>query len=143
MRSQEIYGLIGVVLGVTGLILFILWIDDLVPFLRFSISVALMVGGIWAIGRAAGVAWGPMFAPIARGFREATRGLTVSVGASASPWRCPSCNRPVQPEWQFCLHCGRPLGWRKCPQCGRVQLTEGAFCGFCGARLEEAAGPSA
>jgi len=139
MRAQEIYGLIGAVLGMTGLILFILWINDLVPFLRFSVATALLLIGIWAIGQAAGLDWGQVFSPIARGLREAAREWRISTETGgASGWRCPSCGRPVQQGWQFCLYCGRALPWRTCPQCGRVQLTEGAFCGFCGARLEEA-----
>jgi hypothetical protein len=42
--------MIGMILGLAGLFLFILWINDFLPFIRFSLAVLLLVVGIWAIG---------------------------------------------------------------------------------------------
>jgi predicted amidophosphoribosyltransferase len=134
MRRSEIYGMIGMILGLAGLFLFILWINDFLPFIRFSLAVLLLGVGIWAIGVAAGVSWGNIFTA----FRQAiTRLASVSSPAvSPSPWRCPSCGRPVEEKWRFCLHCGNPLNWETCPRCGQTQLAIGEFCGFCGAPLK-------
>lgn len=140
MQTREIYGVIGAVLGTTGLLLVILWINDFLPFIRFGLGMLLLGIGVWAIGMAAGVNWGNVFAPLGQAMAGLTR--PAASFASPSPWRCPSCGRPVEEGWRFCLHCGQPLNWRTCPRCGRVQLAVGEFCGFCGAPLKEEAQPT-
>jgi hypothetical protein len=90
MQTREIYGLIGAIFGMTGLFLFILWIGDFVPFVRFSVAVLLLGAGVWAVGVAAGLRWGEVFAPLRQSLGQALAGLTPAPSAAAaSPWRCP------------------------------------------------------
>jgi hypothetical protein len=139
MQTREIYGLVGAIFGMTGLFLLILWIGDFVPFVRFSLAVLLIGIGVWAIGVAAGVRWGESVASL----RQALAGLMPGLAtASASPWRCLSCGRPVEVGWRFCLGCGQPLEWKTCPRCGQRQLATGEFCAFCGALLQEESQPA-
>jgi|FaiFalDrversion3_1042247.scaffolds.fasta_scaffold02902_2 membrane protease subunit (stomatin/prohibitin family) len=143
MQTREIYGLIGAIFGMTGLFLFILWIGDFVPFVRFSVAVLLLGAGVWAVGVAAGLRWGEVFAPLRQSLGQALAGLTPAPSAAAaSPWRCPSCGRPVEAGWRFCLRCGQPLEWKTCPRCGQTQLAVGEFCASCGAPLKEETPPA-
>ncbi len=136
MRRSEIYGIIGMILGLAGLFLFVLWINDFLPFIRFSLAVLLLGCGIWAIGVAAGVSWGNIFAAFRQTVARLASVSSATVSPSASPWRCPSCGSPVEERWRFCLRCGHPLNWVTCSKCGQPQLAIGEFCGFCGAPLK-------
>jgi hypothetical protein len=134
MQRREIYGMIGVVFGLLGLYLLIIWLNDFLPFIRLSLAMLLLGIGVWATGVAAGVNWGNVFAPLQRALSRLP--VATPSPVSSSFWLCPSCGRPVEERWRFCLHCGNPLSWETCPKCGQTQLAIGEFCGFCGAPLK-------
>lgn len=50
---------------------------------------------------------------------------------------CPSCQRPVQESWNYCVYCGETLQ-RRCSTCGTVQpgLPGARYCYECGRRLD-------
>jgi len=54
-----------------------------------------------------------------------------------TPPRCPACERPVQREDQFCIHCGVQLvaSVAKCAACGAYAQPSDRFCIFCGRDL--------
>ncbi len=49
---------------------------------------------------------------------------------------CPSCQRPAQESWNYCVYCGETLQ-RRCPTCGTIQpdLPGARYCCECGRRL--------
>lgn len=49
---------------------------------------------------------------------------------------CPSCQRPVQESWKYCVYCGGTLQSR-CPVCATIQpdLPEARYCCECGSVL--------
>ena len=49
---------------------------------------------------------------------------------------CPTCQRPVQASWKYCVYCGGTLQSR-CPACGTIQpdLPEARYCCECGELL--------
>lgn len=49
---------------------------------------------------------------------------------------CPTCKHEIQPDWQYCVYCGRSLA-KACTQCGSpYPRIEGAhFCARCGCSL--------
>ena len=48
---------------------------------------------------------------------------------------CPSCGRPVKPDWQYCPYCEAELK-HPCPQCGYLLEPEWKRCPKCGAEAE-------
>src|SRR5581483_11040214 len=50
---------------------------------------------------------------------------------------CPSCRRSVEPNDQFCMHCGVQLvpTVRRCPKCGAYPDPNDRYCIFCGETL--------
>ncbi|MBU0640681.1 MAG: protein kinase [Planctomycetes bacterium] len=52
---------------------------------------------------------------------------------------CPSCARTIEPDDQFCTHCGKQLTRvvRRCPECDGYPGSDDRFCIFCGAVLPE------
>ena len=50
---------------------------------------------------------------------------------------CPQCRQPVDPNDQFCMHCGVQLveNVRRCPQCGAYPDGSDQYCIFCGQTL--------
>jgi serine/threonine protein kinase len=62
---------------------------------------------------------------------------TLPVGGGTS---CPSCKRSVEPNDQFCMHCGIQLvpNVRRCPKCGAYPDASDRFCIFCGESLTAA-----
>lgn len=49
---------------------------------------------------------------------------------------CPTCQRPVQHPWKYCVYCGGTLQ-RRCPACGTTQpdLPDARYCCECGTLL--------
>lgn len=49
---------------------------------------------------------------------------------------CPTCLRPVQPTWKYCVYCAGALQ-RRCPACGTTQpdLAGARYCCECGTQL--------
>jgi len=54
-------------------------------------------------------------------------------------WRCTSCNGSVNPDDQFCIHCGRQLVdyVPRCPSCHAFVGRADNFCILCGTDLRE------
>jgi len=50
---------------------------------------------------------------------------------------CPHCRKKIEPDDQFCVHCGVQLvaTVRRCPQCGTYPESNDAFCVGCGHAL--------
>lgn len=133
-QGREIYGLIGAVLLLTGVILLILWIRDALAFLRFSLAVGMLGLGAMFVGKAIGLSWVATWAPFRSAMKEVARSA-VSRGALGG-WRCPHCDQEVRAEARFCQHCGRALTWQACASCDQQQLVVGDFCNFCGAFMK-------
>ena len=51
--------------------------------------------------------------------------------------QCPQCRQAVEPDDQFCMHCGVQLveNVRRCPQCGAYPDAADQYCIFCGQTL--------
>jgi hypothetical protein len=58
-------------------------------------------------------------------------------GEQTRRYLCPSCWRPVQPQWKHCAYCGASLV-RTCPSCGSPcpDIKDAQFCFECGSSLE-------
>lgn len=58
-------------------------------------------------------------------------------GVVAAERRCPSCDRDVRPEDQFCIHCGTQLTEtvRRCARCGGYPQPHDRYCVLCGSTL--------
>jgi RNA polymerase subunit RPABC4/transcription elongation factor Spt4 len=48
---------------------------------------------------------------------------------------CPACQRPVQPDFVYCPHCGAALQ-KTCPSCGQPVEAGWKVCPHCGAGLK-------
>lgn len=55
---------------------------------------------------------------------------------------CPSCKRSIDPNDQFCMHCGVQLvaQVKRCGQCGAYPDASDAFCMFCGSVVNQPVG---
>lgn len=53
------------------------------------------------------------------------------------PATCPACNRPTQPDDQFCIYCGQQLvsQIRRCGRCGSYPQKHDQYCVLCGTAL--------
>jgi serine/threonine protein kinase len=73
----------------------------------------------------------PASGPTAPGFQ------VKPPASSAAPVACPQCHKPVDPNDQFCMHCGVQLvtSVRRCPKCGAYPDRLDRFCIFCGEGL--------
>ena len=51
--------------------------------------------------------------------------------------QCPQCRQQIDPNDQFCMHCGVQLveNVRRCPQCGAYPDATDQYCIFCGQTL--------
>jgi serine/threonine protein kinase len=51
--------------------------------------------------------------------------------------QCPQCRQAVEPDDQFCMHCGVQIveNVRRCPQCGAYPDASDQYCIFCGQTL--------
>lgn len=50
-----------------------------------------------------------------------------------APPLCPQCRKALEPDWQFCGHCGAPLAQpHLCRKCGAPLLEDARFCATCG-----------
>jgi serine/threonine-protein kinase len=71
----------------------------------------------------------------------ATKDRVPMVPTSAGVMRtaCPNCRQHVDPNDQFCMHCGLQLvaTVRRCKQCGGYPDPNDRFCIFCGGALIE------
>lgn len=86
----------------------------------------------------------------------ATAGQAGTVKEAAGQTLCPACNAANEPQWVFCMQCGKRLPGHeakappppsiepaaepepagvKCKQCGEVNSTTGFYCSACGALL--------
>lgn len=45
---------------------------------------------------------------------------------------CPSCQKPVSPEFKLCPYCGQNLNSNNCSKCGRELQPEFKMCPYCG-----------
>jgi len=65
---------------------------------------------------------------------------TIGAGAAARPNKCPQCQRAVDINDQFCMHCGVQLVQvvRRCPQCGAYPDPNDRYCIGCGTALSPA-----
>jgi serine/threonine protein kinase len=54
-----------------------------------------------------------------------------------SPAICPQCRHRVEPDDQFCIHCGVQLvrEVRRCANCDAYPALDDEYCSFCGAQL--------
>ena len=48
---------------------------------------------------------------------------------------CPACQKPVEPSFTYCPHCGASLR-QTCPSCGKLTETGWKVCPYCGAQLK-------
>ncbi len=54
---------------------------------------------------------------------------------SANPHPCPSCGKPVSPDFSLCPYCGAHLK-QTCSQCGKTVDSEWSYCPYCGNSME-------
>lgn len=72
----------------------------------------------------------PQAAPPPLPRAQAVRSVSSSV-------KCPQCQKPVDPNDQFCMYCGVQLvdQVRRCPKCGAFPEHNDRYCIFCGETL--------
>ena len=81
---------------------------------------------------------GPLIPPLPQG-RVGAMPPPVAPQRSAGAARrqCPQCRQQIDPNDQFCMHCGVQLveNVRRCPQCGAYPDAADQYCIFCGQSL--------
>lgn len=69
---------------------------------------------------------------------QVRRAVPVSAPGEPAPGAqlCPTCQRPVQVTWKYCVYCAGALQ-RRCPACGTVQpdLAGARYCCECATQL--------
>ena len=58
----------------------------------------------------------------------ARAGITNPTG---SVYKCPSCSRDIDQNWNVCPHCGSDTGVTKCPNCNSSASSSWKFCPYC------------
>lgn len=128
--EREVFAVVGAAAGLAGVILGMVWIRDLLGFLRFGFAVCLVGVGVWLLGRALGVNWAAVRERAGAAIGSVARGSGWR--GPAAQWRCPRCGTVVEGAWRYCRACGGELSWQTCTSCGGTQLGDARFCGFCG-----------
>jgi transcriptional accessory protein Tex/SPT6 len=66
----------------------------------------------------------------------ATQAFPHSTPGERTERHCPTCQRPVQSTWRYCVYCGGTLQ-RRCQVCGTTQpdLPDARYCCECGKLL--------
>lgn len=67
--------------------------------------------------------------------------VTIPPPKAPPPSICPQCRGSVEPDDQFCIHCGVQLvrEVRRCPNCQAYPAADDDFCSFCGTAVPKAA----
>jgi len=136
MRQRQeiklIEAVVGVIVGLIGLVLFVVWWSDFLVIFKGLLPFLSLVFGIWMTLRVIGVSLWDVRSLLFRSLEGALGRPIESVLL-----RCPNCGSTAPQGTKFCLHCGSLLPQPKiCPKCQKVNVAEAKFCGYCGAELD-------